>query len=235
MHAFSGAMSKDGAEGKAGMTDWDRIECFVGYGRMDAPVAFIGMEECLPPGENLLAHLERRSGYARIMPLEPCRSIVQPAWRTMCRTMLRREGRPEAGHDEMLRYQAKRLGAPGGDTLLADIMPLPRPAAGDWPDIYQARYGTREAYLAGMIGKRQRLLREVLSGCRRELTVVYGKGSPERYGPLFDCAWAPDGVFLVGEAFGGRVVVTPHFTSPLFVSNAVRFHHLTSGASPADG
>jgi hypothetical protein len=41
--------------------NWERIESFIGYGRRDAPVVFIGMEEGLADKSALKNDLIRRS------------------------------------------------------------------------------------------------------------------------------------------------------------------------------
>jgi len=99
--------------------DWDSIEAFIGYGRLDAPVVFIGMEEGLADVNALASDLALRSTFVPVMDLELAhRGIVdgeslfadsprsQPTWRVMADVMLRFEGRTFATKDE--RADARR-------------------------------------------------------------------------------------------------------------------------------
>ena len=87
--------------------NWKRIEEFVGFGRWDSPVVFIGMEEGLKNAGALDEDLAIRSRYELpIMDLkeahlgiagtekyfDPDRAPRQPTWRVMADLMLRRAG-----------------------------------------------------------------------------------------------------------------------------------------------
>ena len=74
--------------------DWERIENFIGYGRPDAPVVFLGMEEGLRRDADLLADLLARSAFEPYMDLVQAQSeldgpssyfgegaITQKTWR----------------------------------------------------------------------------------------------------------------------------------------------------------
>src|SRR5579864_5353424 len=95
---------------------WDIIEQFIGFGRIDAPVAFVGAEEGLAAEDALRNDLLLRSTFAPIMDLEQAhRGIVngaalfsdsprrQPTWRVMADVMLHFEGRTFADRDERAR------------------------------------------------------------------------------------------------------------------------------------
>lgn len=122
------------------MIDWSRIETFVGFGRRDAPVVF-GMEEDLKSADALDEDLAIRSAYASpIMDLkEAHRGIAgteryfdperaprqrrRASWPTSCCG----EGVDAPTGADRRHYRATRLGRSDGDTLLAELLPYPRP------------------------------------------------------------------------------------------------------------
>jgi hypothetical protein len=96
------------------MIDWQRIEEFIGFGRRDASVVFIGMEEGLKEAERLDEDLEVRSRYVTaVMDLKAAHDVIagteryfdpdraprQPTWRVMANLMLRREDLPQPTGD----------------------------------------------------------------------------------------------------------------------------------------
>jgi len=96
---------------KTNVIDWERIEKFVGFGRADAPVIFIGMEEGLKSAEALDEDLAIRSRYEQpIMDLreahkgiagtenyfDPDRAPRQQTWRVMADIMFASKA---SGHD----------------------------------------------------------------------------------------------------------------------------------------
>src|ERR1700728_1505894 len=84
--------------------DWNRIETFIGYGREDAPVVFVGIEEGLSEEESLEGDLLRRSAFESIMDLQLAHQGIagtdrffdadrpksQRTWCAMCDLVLRR-------------------------------------------------------------------------------------------------------------------------------------------------
>jgi hypothetical protein len=59
------------------MINWERIETFIGFGRHDAPVVFIGMEEDLRSRDELNGDLLIRSSYDRpIMDLKEAHRAI---------------------------------------------------------------------------------------------------------------------------------------------------------------
>ena len=214
--------------------NWARIERFIGFGRRDAPVVFIGMEEGLKDAARLDEDLMIRSSYATpVMDLkEAHRGIAgtehyfdpdfaprQPTWRVMADLMLRREGNLSPDGNDRRRYRALHLGrsGEGGDTLLTELLPYPHPKTSDWLYARFGKFGTREAYEREMILDRIELLRGVLAESPRELVVCYGKQHWEHYQELFkETSWVDDGSFRIGLSGNTRVVLTSHFSSRAF-------------------
>lgn len=210
------------------MIDWERIERFIGFGRRDAPVVFIGMEEGLKDAGALDEDLAIRSNYeSQVMDLreahrgiagteryfDPDRAPRQPTWRVMADLMLRREGLTSPTGEDRRRYRALRLGRSDGDTLLAELLPYPHPKASDWLYERFGKYRTREAYIDALLPRRSRLLRDVLAEAPREVVVCYGKTHWPHYQALFDeVNWRDKGPFRIGEAGRARVILTTHFS-----------------------
>ena len=231
------------------MIDWQRIENFVGFGRIDAPVVFIGMEEGLASPEELDGDLAIRSKYATpIMDLKEAHRGVagteryfdpesaprQPTWRVMADLMLRRDGVSHPSGDDRRAYRALRLGRSGGETLLTELLPYPHPRTSDWLYGRITKYATREAYVAEMLPRRLRLLSEVLSAAPREIVVCYGKANWAHYEMLFKTLqWKEDSNFRVSVGHGPKVVFCKHFSARDFNSNEQlqRFAEIVGGKS----
>lgn len=208
--------------------DWDRIESFIGYGRIDAPVVFIGMEEGLADEGALPAELALRSQFQPVMDLEESqRGVVggevlfsdspprQPTWRVMADVMLHFEGETftEAAERSSARktYRAKRLGRSDGNSLLIELMPYPNPKISTW--LYPERFDTRDEYVAAIRPRRFELLAEVLSSSPRRAIVCYGKTDWPNYKMLFgDVSWTSDERFECAEWRGVPITLTEHFS-----------------------
>lgn len=208
---------------------WDVIENFIGYGRKDAPVVFIGMEEGLAASEDIEENLLRRSAYGIVKDLRPQTTKLQSTWRVMCELMLMRAGIEVPGVEEKRQYQTHRLGSSDGDTLLSELLPYPKSKRSDWPNIYRQRYETQEDYIHQMVPRRQRLISSLFADVSRELIVIYGKEHFERYQGIFGDNWSAQPPFLRTTAFGARVLVSPHLTSISFAKHRKRFFELALG------
>lgn len=212
--------------------DWDRIESFVGYGRVDAPVVFVGMEESLADEAGLAADLALRSTFEPVMDLERAhRGIVdgaslfsesprrQPTWRVMADVMLHFEGRRFANADERSdarrNYRAKRLGRSDGDSLLAELLPYPNPKRSGWH--YADRFATREKYVEKIWPLRRALLTEALAATKRRAVVCYGKGDWDNFKTLFpELEWVEQDRFALADWNGAPITLTNHFSGRSF-------------------
>ncbi len=170
----------------------DQLINFIGYGRRDAPIVFIGQEERAHTGDDLsgrrawtevmdLARAtggdshERRSG--RIKP--------QMTWRPMCYLMLARETQQSPTFDQCNRYQAERLGLATEHALLTELFPIPQEDGSGWGGPYAATWPTRRAYEAEVWPTRRELLSNLLAEAKRDLVVCYTKGHWHRFKELF--------------------------------------------------
>jgi hypothetical protein len=210
------------------VVNWDRIENFVGFGRVDAPVVFIGMEEGLKDADALLEDLAIRSTYETpVMDLkeahrgiagteryfDPDRAPRQPTWRVMADLMLRRGGNDTPTGADRRRYRALELGRSHGDTLLTELLPYPHPKRSDWLYKRFGKYDTRADYTREMLSRRRTLLRSVIAAAPRQLIVCYGKVNWPEFEDLFDdVIWSDVGPFRVGGKGSTRIVLTTHFS-----------------------
>jgi len=195
---------------------------FVGYGRLEAPVWFLGMEEAGGGEANLRARLKFRT-------MEDCaeahrllgitkhhwgRRVIQRTWRGMCYLMLKLDN--QATDAENIRnYQAESLGRFGGQTLLVELMPIPKSSLGAWGyEELIPQYASREDYYQKVKPRRLAYLQRLIRENRPRIVIAYGKSYWPEYRALFDeMSFAPRGQFLVGQAAGLTIVLTDHFTA----------------------
>ena len=125
---------------------------FYGYGALRSPLWLVGKEEGLGvsgPGIRThlstwdrigrpmvadLAGLQRSKGEGRYFGDD---AINHPMWRKLARIAVAAEEGRTPRNDEVLAYQARRLGRHGGEVALLELLPLPSPQATDdetgWP------------------------------------------------------------------------------------------------------
>jgi hypothetical protein len=180
--------------------DWKRIEEFVGYGNIEAPVVFIGVEEGLARPEALRQDLLWRSSFKRIMDVKRAhegladgpslfseKARSQPTWRVMADLMLRYDGHrfsdPKKRRDERARYRKIALGHGSGDALLLELLPYPCKKRGEW--LYGDRFPTKEDYVAAILPKRLALLSDVLATHPRTAIICYGRSEWPTFKRLF--------------------------------------------------
>lgn len=222
--------------------DWERIERFVGYGRIDAPVVFVGIEEGLS-SKQLEKNLQLRSGFEPVMDLAEAHkemdgtealfrevgTKLQRTWRPMCDLMLRREGSRSTPPTLLERktYQRKMLGRAGGETLLAELLPYPNVKTTHWA--YPSRFPSREKYVETVLESRIGLLAKILAGSKRELIVCYGKSRWPDFRKLiammfgsFSAPWvaAHNGLLQTTVHKHTRIVLSGHFSTKYFNTQA---------------
>lgn len=200
----------------------DRLLGFIGYGTLDASVWFIGMEEA-GAGHDAL---RIRSGF---QPVEDCAEAhrklgimkhhwgprtIQRTWRGMCHVMLTLDGVPPT-RETIRVYQAEKLGRREGTTLLAELMPLPRPLASGWEYAgILPQFRDADHYLRAVLPLRISLLRETIQRHKPAFIVCYGKRYWREFEALLDGApFANHGPFRVGSNANTSMVLTSHFIS----------------------
>lgn len=219
------------------MIDWPRIEQFIGYGRLDAPVVFVGMEEGLADEAGLQNDLLLRSRFEPVMDSkEALCGIVggealfsetprrQPTWRVMADVMLHFDGQrfssPAERSSARKSYRATRLGRSEGETLLTELLPYPHRNTGSW--LYVERYKDREAYVAAILPARLTMLHDVLGKYPRKAIICYGRADWGNFKRLFPDAtpWKSVDRFQCAEWREAKVTLTDHFVTKHFNTDA---------------
>jgi hypothetical protein len=168
----------------------DYMRRFIGFGAPHARTWFIGLEQ---GGGEDLDELERRldawsqSGATTFADLaEHCRRIgdnrwhgerarIQPTLGSLVRMMLASQGIVPTP-DAVRRYQSAHFGSAKGETVIAELMPLPSRSITDW--IYSESgvpgLETRESYLRTYRPMRVELLREAIRRAAPRSVVFLG-------------------------------------------------------------
>jgi hypothetical protein len=194
--------------------DRDRLLGFIGYGRLDAPIWFLGMEEgtggCSL--EELDHNLHVRADFGSVMDLREAHLQMRFKGTSMDVTRLSASPSPvwlwaanlaEAILDisplrrprEKLDYLRNFLGRDFGDTLLTELFPLPAPSTNNWP--YAGWSPTREDYHREVVTQRVALLHSLVNKHEPKFVFAYGAGRRgayhEKYKRLFnETIWTPD-------------------------------------------
>lgn len=199
---------------------------FVGYGNLNAKVWFIGMEEAGGGEDNIRSRLkfskvEDCANAHKILGItkhHTGRKIIQSTWRGMCYIMLRLEDNP-VDRESIRNYQADYLGRFQGNSLLCELMPIPKPNLNSWGyETLIPQYKSADEYYHVVRHRRTDYLRKLIQEFSPRSVVCYGQGSNknywEAYKELFpDLEFSKDGQFLVANDTHTVVVLTDHFTS----------------------
>ncbi len=195
---------------------------FVGYGSLDADVWFLGMEEAGGGEANIRARLDfqtvednaeahKRLG---ITKHHWGKRTIQRTWWGMCYVMLRLEDE-EPSRENIRQYQAEWLGRKHGNTLLTELMPIPKPAVSQWGyEQLMPQYDSRQDYYEQVEPRRVRYLRQLIKEHRPKVIIGYGKAYWPQYKELFPHhAFARNDQFEVANTHETLVILTGHFTA----------------------
>jgi hypothetical protein len=168
-------------------SDWGSLLRFVGYGRLSAPWWFIGLEEGTKDQtvENAI-RMHASFGPETVVDLERAMRLAgfqtmptNPTWRFVATIAAALHGT-----DDWRAYQNERMGRSDGETLLAEILPLPAPRLASWPDAYKGRWERRRDYRREVLPHRIRYLGAVIDEQRPALIIGYGKTYWPKYEQL---------------------------------------------------
>lgn len=195
---------------------------FVGYGKLDAEVWFLGMEEAGGGESNIRARLKFRT-------VEDCaeahhilgitkhhigKKIIQRTWRGMCYIMLRLEGK-EVDTESIRNYQADYLGRFKGNSLLTELLPIPKPRISDWGyENLFPQYSSRDEYYLTVKPRRVNYLQKLIDDHHPKTVIGYGKKYWKDYQELFPTLqFSKHGQFMVAKDTDLVIVLTDHFTA----------------------
>lgn len=163
-----------------------RLLSFLGYGRLDAPVWFLGMEEAGGGEDNLRV----RSTFDQVEDLREAhmklgithhhegKRRIQRTWNMMCEFMLRIEGNTSPTTEDRRTYQGDHLGRVHGDSLILELLPIPKPRTSSWDyPLTFPEYPNVEAYRQEQIPARIALLSHLALDHRPRVIVAYGKAN----------------------------------------------------------
>ena len=200
---------------------------FVGYGNLDAEVWFLGMEEAGGGESNIRSRLKFRT-------IEDCaeahqilgitkhhtgNKIIQKTWRGMCYIMLTLEGK-ETDRENIRNYQADYLGRFQGNSLLLELMPIPKPSINTWnyEDLFP-QFKSRNDYYQTVRPRRINYLQKLFLEHRPKIVIAYGQGIKKKnwqaYQDLFgNLEFSKFGQFMIARDTETVVVLTDHFVLP---------------------
>jgi hypothetical protein len=203
-------------------SELDHLLNFIGYGTLDADVWFLGMEEAGGGEANIHTRLNFRpvedNAEAHKMlgatHLHWGRREIQRTWRGMCYIMLRLEGH-EPTRENIRTYQAEKLGRFGGNTLLTELMPIPKPKVKRWDyEELIPQFASREEYYRVVKPKRIEYLRALLKENGPKVVVCYGKAFWSDFRELFEgSVFEQDGQFQTAVLDNTLVVLAGHFAA----------------------
>jgi hypothetical protein len=209
------------------------IDTFLGYGRLSAPLWFMGMEE---GGGRDVAELSRRvcawdargghscedlSGYHRAIGIteffDEGRPRLQPTWCALMKALQAWRGRP-IDTRTLHSLQTTEWGAIDGPVALLELLPLPAPTTDDWPypelAAQMPALRDRTSYLAHVLPARTQRYEELVQQYQPAAVVCYGIGYLRHWESVFGVPLEP--IRIDGRrCFGGRsgctrVLVVPH-------------------------
>jgi hypothetical protein len=207
-------------------TELDYLLNFIGYGKLDADVWFLGMEEGGGGENNIRSRLKFRSiedcaeahKILGITKFHTGQRVIQSTWRGMCYIMLRLEGKP-VDRESIRNYQADYLGRFQGNSLLCELMPIPKPRINVWDyEMLIPQFKSAKEYYQVVKPRRVNYLRRLIQEHRPKAVIGYGQGSAksywQAYSELFpELKFFEHGQFLVARDTKTVIVLTNHFTS----------------------
>ena len=202
---------------------------FLGYGSLDAPFWFMGMEEGIGGNDNVEPNIRARLGFeSAVMDLHSAhdeqhlnwnicqhRNDYPLCWIVMAKIVRAMQGYTDWQSVERAKdYVCERLGHSDGETFLPDLMPLPKPSAGHWGELYQTWYPNLKTYYATVLPQRQQLFRQLLERHRPRHLVCYGRGNYSHYKELINAdGWQtlPETKIEVTRWHDTTIALTPFF------------------------
>ena len=207
-------------------TELEQLLNFVGYGKLNADVWFLGMEEAGGGESNIRSRLKFRQvedcaeahKILGIIKHHSGKKIIQRTWRGMCYIMLRLEGKP-VDAENIRNYQADYLGRFQGNSLLCELMPIPKPSINDWGyEKLIPQFSSPDEYYRIVKPRRIKLLQNLIDEYHPKIVIGYGQGTSQSYWQAYkelfpDLKFSKNGQFLVARNKDTVVVLTDHFTA----------------------
>jgi hypothetical protein len=204
-------------------SELEQLLNFIGYGRLDAEIWFLGMHEQISGDE----HLETRLKFNQVEDLAEANELLEKPQspseeanfsvtrHNICYVMLKLHAKETSG-DAIREYEADFLGRDNGTTLLCNLMPLPTSDPENWIyDTLIPQFATYQAYYKAIKPRRLELFSEVMRDNHPKTIVAYGKNHWNDYKELFDnFKFSSRGQFEVGWNADTVVILADDFSSP---------------------
>lgn len=201
-----------------------RLFNFIGYGQLDAPVWFLGMEE-RGSSKTIGARLkfkqveDLRDAHIKMGIIEHHRGkkIIQPTWRGMCYVMLVYDGKKPTT-ERIRKYQVNKLGRSNGKTLLTELLPMPKKKVTEWRyETNSLPFKNLKEYHSNIIDDRIERIRRIFKQHAPKIVICYGKTFWENYRNIFaevDFTPDSDGLFEYADIGHTKIILSYHFTHP---------------------
>ena len=201
---------------------------FIGYGRLDADIWFLGLEESATDLKNIRNRLKLKQvedsqeaeSLLGVSPEQFEKENFQDAWGGMSEIMLRLD-RKAATPANLRNYRHESLGRAEGSTMICELLPLPMPAGEKWAyEELLPEYPNRETYLEWIKPLRIDLFRELVNQNLPKIVLCFGRQSWPIYEELFkDFKLAPNGNFMLGWQTDTVVILCDHVSDETMRTN----------------
>lgn len=206
-----------------------RLLNFKGYGRVKAPIWFLGMEEGLGGGNdefllytNIMARVDKYDRDVmdmviahKTMGYHIETEIASPTqvWTWMAKIVLKLTNDTATSP---WRYIQTQLGSANGCTFLTELLPIPTPKNYSWPTLYEklTPYLDWQSYFEAVIEFRISMLQKLIEDNHPKYIFAYGKGYHQFYRRLFrSVTFNSDLVkpFEIGFLKDTAIILTPFF------------------------
>jgi hypothetical protein len=201
---------------------------FIGYGRLDADIWFLGQQETTAGETDIsrrlliqqVADAQEAQEILGISPSQFGEENLQGAWRGMCEIMLRLAGQ-DPSSDNLQKYFSESLGRSHGSTLVCDLFPLPLPVNSPWN--YAAlspQFVNPSAYYEAVKPLRLELFRQLIADNLPKIIIAYGRTAWPQYQELFnDFNLSQNGSFMLGWDANTVIILSDNFSSETMDGN----------------
>jgi hypothetical protein len=213
---------------------YEKLDEFLGYGRLEAPLWFIGREERTRKStpEVIQHDLNVRQQFLPVMDLQKAHRMFEtgfdlrtagtPTWLWAARfaRAILANARDWQDTQAAKTYIATQLGREKGSTFLTDLFAVPVPSgSGEWP--YDGMWASRKDYEAFVRTARNERLIHLVEKYQPKLVLAYGADNKRALEPNLRKLETLTGYPRVRMGYLGSsfVVLTPFFGG--------RFHALT--------
>lgn len=210
------------------LSEVNQIRSFLGYGNLDAPIWFVGLEEGLGAAavEDCEHNLRARAGFHRTMDLHEAHLLLHEhgkpidlenedekktftaVWLWMAKIVLaRKSGHRPAGSQEVKEYVRTKLGRSKEETFLTELSPIPRKRA------------RRESGCFEVLGEwsaddeKQRAIQihELLTKFSPSIVICYGYGKSAKFADALGICWQEDTNTRIKKSVDSRYLLLPFF------------------------